>query len=394
VTATEHVERRQRGTLISAGAIDCDVHQMFPQGPRAALEPYLDDAWCERIWAGSAEWGTEGPGAQFAFPLVPYFNPGNNLRADAVPPSGGPPASDPAFTTADLLDRYDLGAAVLLGGNVLTLGGLPDVDMSAALASAYNDWQRNTWLEADPRYWGSIVVTSGDPGKAAAEIHRMAADERFVQVFLNHHGMAIGNRHYYPIYEAAVEHGLPVSLHPGMDSGAGRFSTCFALDPPSYYMGVHTAMDQPSQMHVISLITEGVFERFPELKVGMIEMGYAWLPAVAWKLDKNWKGLRREVPWITQLPSLTIKEHIRFTTQPMPEAPDPRHVDYLMEMIDGEQILMFSTDYPHWDGDDPNVVMRSLDETLRERILWRNALEFLRVPPQASHPAWSDLGAS
>jgi predicted TIM-barrel fold metal-dependent hydrolase len=49
---------------------------------------------------------------------------------------------------------------------------------------------------------------------------------------------------------------------------------------------------------------------------------------------------------------------------------------------------MFSTDYPHWDGDDPNVVMRPFSVELRERLLFRNALDFLRVPANASHPAW------
>jgi uncharacterized protein len=53
------------------------------------------------------------------------------------------------------------------------------------------------------------------------------------------------------------------------------------------------AVPSPAQAGLLaSLVIEGVFERFPLLKVVMVESGFAWVPAFAWRLDKTWKALR------------------------------------------------------------------------------------------------------
>ena len=105
-------------------------------------------------------------------------------------------------------------------------------------------------------------------------------------------------RHYYPIYEAAAELGLPVTVHP--NSGEGIFTTSprLAGAAPTYYVEWHTGLSQVFQANLISLVCHGVFERFPDLKVVITEGGFAWLPDVLWRLDKNVHGLRDEVPWL------------------------------------------------------------------------------------------------
>ena len=108
------------------------------------------------------------------------------------------------------------------------------------------------------------------------------------------------------------------------------------------------------------MVVEGVFQKFPALKFVFVEGGVAWLPAMMWRLDKNWKALRSTTPWLTRLPSEIIQEHIFLTTQPIEEPDDINHFRQMLNMFDAEKMLMFSSDYPHWDGDMPDIAMRQL----------------------------------
>ncbi len=91
---------------------------------------------------------------------------------------------------------------------------MPDPDVAAIIASAYNDWLAETRLAADDRYRGTLVVGAQDPALAVKEIRRSAANLRFVAVLLPLTNILMGQRHYYPIYEAAAEFGLPITVHP------------------------------------------------------------------------------------------------------------------------------------------------------------------------------------
>ena len=121
---------------------------------------------------------------------------------------------------------------------------------------------------------------------------------------------------------------------------------------PSFYIEEITEHSASLQASVASLIVEGVFERFPELKIVLIEAGFAWIPALGWRLDQNWKRMKDEVPHLKRAPSEYLREHFWVSTQPMEEAEEPDHVIDVMEWIGWDKIL-FASDYPHWDFDDP-----------------------------------------
>ena len=133
------------------------------------------------------------------------------------------------------------------------------------------------------------------------------------------------------------------------------------------------------QAVLTSLILEGVFERIPSLKVVLIEGGLAWAASLGWRLDAQWKKLKQELPHLKRAPSEYIRSNVWFTTQPI-EEPEPRvQMAEVLDWIGWDRIL-FATDYPHWDFDDPAVALpfRMTDEQ-RRGVFQDNAKRVYRV---------------
>ncbi|MDF2669389.1 MAG: amidohydrolase 2 [Paenibacillus sp.] len=341
--------------------IDADVHNAIAK-PQDLL-PYLPKVWHD-------QWLAVGPGYSGG-----WYSPVSVLRKDAVPDGGGIPGSDPAFMLKHHLDKYDIDYAVLTGSGVLGISLNPDPDYGNVIATAYNDWLVETWLKASPKYKGSILINHADPQAAAKEIDRMGSHPDIVQVIMcSGSRMLYGQRFFHPIYEAAERNGLPVGIHPGTE-GRGIAGAPTPSGYPTRYLEWHNILPTNYMAHVNSLVCEGVFEKFPKLKFVAIEGGIAWLPHLMWRMDKNYKGLRDQVPWLKRLPSEYIKEHIRLTTQPIEEPADPAHLNQILDMLGADNLIMFSSDYPHWDFDNPNMALQPIRRELRTKIFADNAIE-------------------
>lgn len=336
--------------------IDCDIHNAVPPG---GLQPYLSKRWQEH----HKSFGLRGrPGGYYPRALP------HAARHDAWPPSGVRPGADLGFLQQQLLDAWNIEYGVL--NPLISVAEELNLDYGAALAQAVNEWQVAEWLEPEPRLRASIVVPYEDGELAAAEIHRCGPNPGFVQILLIARSKdPLGNRKYWKIYEAAEEYNLPIGIHfggvAGPITGAGW---------PSYYIEDHGGMPQAFHTQVNSYVCEGIFERFPTLKVVLIEGGFAWLPPLIWRLDATWKRMRGEVPALKRQPSEYIREHFWFSTQPMEEPPKREYFEQLLEQMDMNDKLMFATDYPHWDFDAPDRALPSfLKPELRRKILSDNA---------------------
>jgi predicted TIM-barrel fold metal-dependent hydrolase len=341
--------------------VDADIHNWL-HGPD--LMPFMSAYW--RDWIKNRGMGV--PGGAFGSPV-------DVLRSDAAPPGGGQPGSDPQYLAEHHLDKYGVDYGILTGSGILGLSLQPDTDWANAVAGAYNQALVVKWLDADPRYRGSILINHSDPQWAANEINRMAQDKRFVQVIMaSGSNRLFGQKFFHPIYEAAERNGLPVAIHPGTE-GVGNSGAPTPSGYPSRYMEWHNILPINYMATINSLVCEGVFEKFPTLKFVAIEGGVAWLPHLMWRMDKNYKALRSTTPWLKKLPSEYIREHIRLTTQPIEEPEKPEHILQIFEMMDAKNTLMFSSDYPHWDFDNPKMALPPLKGELKERIMWRNAAE-------------------
>jgi predicted TIM-barrel fold metal-dependent hydrolase len=140
-------------------------------------------------------------------------------------------------------------------------------------------------------------------------------------------------------------------------------------------------MPQAFQAQLISLVYEGVFARFPGLRMIFIEGGFGWLPSLLWRLDRAWERLGDEVPHLDRPPSSYVREQLWLTTQPMEEPTKPAYFMQLLEQLDMNDRLMFATDYPHWDFDAPDRAFPvRLPAALERKLLADNALALYGLP--------------
>lgn len=352
------LETRPAAARTGLALVDCDIH--VAGRTRGDIAEHLDPRWRRHFEL----FGTRrANGAHY-----PRANE-NAARTDSWPPNGGPPASDLEFLREQLLDQWDMDLGILTP--LLGAGGQTNLEFGAAYASAINDWQRERWLDPEPRLRGSINVEYEDGELAAREIDRVGDDERFVQVLLYiRTAEPLGRRRYWPLYQAAVRHNLPVAAHFGGNGG----SAITGAGWPSFYIEDHAGMPTAFQAQVTSLVLEGVFERFPTLRFVLIEGGFAWLPPLMWRLDDAYHRLAEEVPHLRRRPSEYLREHLWLTTQPMEEPDRPDQFTTLLRQLDMDDRLMFATDYPHWDFDAPDqAIPPSVGTELRRAIRAGNA---------------------
>lgn len=345
--------------------IDADVHVYLAS--EDALDPYLPAAWREH----RRTYGARLPSAQ----EYPRFHP-HAARTDAYPPSGLRPGADLGFLRSQLLDEWQVEHAIL---NPL-LGAGPELNhgYGAALARAINDWQLAEWVEPEPRLRASVVVPWDDAENAVREINRVGDDPAFVQVLVLARTLEpLGRPRYWPVYDAAARHGLPVAMH-FTGYGAGPLT---GAGYPSFYLEERINAPAGFQEQLTSLVCEGVFERLPGLRFVLVEGGFAWLLALMWRLDRAWGRLRSEVPHLRRPPSEVIREHVYLTTQPIEEPPRPSQLVELLGALDMDERLLFATDYPHWDFDAPDRTLpRQLPSALRQMIMRDNARRLYRLP--------------
>jgi predicted TIM-barrel fold metal-dependent hydrolase len=145
-----------------------------------------------------------------------------------------------------------------------------------------------------------------------------------------------------------------------------------SLGWPTYYIEDYTAYAQAFQSQLGSLITEGAFAKFPKLKVVLLESGVTWLPGFLWRLSKFWRGVRSEVPWVDRSPDEIVRDHVRLTVQPF-DAPD-NMTERMIDHLDSDDILLYASDFPHWQFDGEDALPPGLPESLRRRILVDNPL--------------------
>lgn len=360
---TALLEDTTRARLWPGPVIDTDVHANVPS--LETLFRYQEPVWVqwaqERGWSGPAGLNTAYP------PNAP------TTARDAWRLDGAPPASNLAALREHILDPWDVDRAIL--NCYYAIDSLRHPDWAAAVARSVNDWLIDEWLDKDPRLAGSLVVPARDPEAAAREIDRVGGHPGFVQVLMPIRSEQLyGQRIYHPIYEAVTRNDLVLGLTWGGTPDGAPSTSGF----PSWYVEEYAAETQVYAGQLISMIAEGVLKKFPTLRVAMFECGFSWIPTWGWRMNKEWKGLRREIPWVDRPPMDLIREHFRFSVAPI-DAGSPAQMKKIIEWLGTDDLLMFATDYPHRHDDDIAEFLSVLPESMRPKVMAETARAWYRL---------------
>jgi len=359
--------RQDRRSESELTLVDADVHQRWADDE--AIAQYLPDRYRD-----------DG----LVLPELLYRNPGEFLRQDEKTEDGNKPGTDLQKICDDHLDKHDIDYAMLTGNSWFNLAALPHRDYAHELARAHNEWLVNDVLPVDDRFIGSMYVAPKAPEKAAELIREYGDHPQIRQVMLTGGAeVTYGRPQYWPMYEAAEEQNLAMAVHP-FSEGHGTSNPPTGAGHPNNYIEWHTLLGSYYMGQLASIVTEGVLVEYPDLRWAFIEGGYGWVPHFMWRLDKNWKGLRSQVPWLEEKPSHYIRNNVWFASQPVEEPEQPEFHDYILEMMHADEMLIYASDYPHWDGDDPTWGLPPMDDDMEQAIKHENAAELWDLPTDGS----------
>jgi predicted TIM-barrel fold metal-dependent hydrolase len=305
-----------------------------------------------------------------SLPESVFWRPGTALRETA---------GDSAERALDHLDSQHVSRAVINPGVAAAASAVASPYYAAEIARAANDWVIQTWLDRDPRLLGSIVVPIGDPELSAAEIRRIGDHPRMIQVLVAYPHRLLGHRTYAPMFEAALEYDLPITLQSG---GAFAASTrgVSAVGEPESHFEYEVSWIAGAQAHLASLLCSGIFDRHPRLRLLLSGFGIAWLPSLIWRIESELRSGRVAKPQgLSRFPGEQIREHVRFTTSSLEVPARPHELVDLLAPIDGCELLLYASGYARGDDQGGQTLAGQLADDQRAAVLRTNAETFFRL---------------
>lgn len=329
-----------------------------------ALHPVLGDrelrGLLDQPWASA---GLPHPlGVRYAMP-----DGGFTPLADAV--------DDPTEVAEVLFGTCGVDVAVV---TPFTRGLRPNPHEQAAIAHATNEWVARRWLDHTDvrgRFVGSIRLPMTDIAASLAELDERAGDPRFVQVAVPLRTLLpYGDEMYFPVWRAVAELGLPVGVYDDAATGVAFAET--PVGPPQFFAEKHVLKPMAPIVHLSSLITSGVFDRLPQLRFVLADASIDLTCYMMWKIEKDWRTGRVEIPWVEKLPGSYLRDHVRIVSQAEDGTMDGHTVvPDLVEISDAARLVVFGSRFPFWDFLDPRTALPGREPGDRAAVLARNYLE-------------------
>jgi len=266
----------------------------------------------------------------------------------------------------------------------LTAPGVQSFDGATALRLARLTNDRLARIVADqPRRYAALAsVPPQDVPGAIAEIRRARRELGLNGIIINSHtrGEYLDDRKYWPLFEAAAETGAPVYIHPRTPNPAmAPLFRDYNLWGAIYGYGAETGL------HLIRLISSGLFDALPDLKVVVGHMGEG-LPYWFYRIDhmhRNMVTLAKPPlrPVLKKMPSDYFRSNISITTSGV----NWHQALQFADQVIGADNIMFAIDYPYERTEEAVSFIRSapLPADKLERIAFRNAERVFGIKPAA-----------
>lgn len=358
--------------------IDTDVHldlQLLEE-----LYPYLDDRIVDKL---------DRPMGDYQFSAIDWLPTWGN--------EGGGPGVDSngaAKTGEDILQMMEnMGTDVPLV--TPGLNSLPQVNyprMKEAVCRAYNDYLLEEVTSVHENIRGQAMMPLWNPAATVDELDRIGTEPDIAGAYAWFGKYwRLGDPEYDQVFEALIEHDLPLTLHLDVASYPDP-STPMGGSIRTWIEAIGFAPCMHSMMNAVNMIVTGVFDKYPDLDVVYQEGGYHWLPFVAYRLDEFYQHTPEDVRlaermydegkrYLDRLPSEYLFDNFYFSTQPVCLPDSAQHYEWLLEIEQAEETMMFATDWPHSTNDPPTWVFEhpAIGEELRESLFSGNAEAVYRL---------------
>ncbi len=187
-----------------------------------------------------------------------------------------------------------------------------------------------------------------------------------------------GEDQYFEIWKAAAEHGLPIVVH--ADRAGGVLPAPTSGGYPQYFLEEYSQQPLYSIAHFCSLLASGVFARLPSLVFVLADGGFDYLQTLMWRMDKEWRSARGEVPWVEKSPTLYLADHVRFIVHRSDGPEDPDSFARFVELNDLASVLMYGSNYPSWDYLEAASLSDSLTDAASTIVMADNACKLYGLP--------------
>ena len=350
--------------------IDADVHTAY-------RTPEIRQDIADRMDEPYRSWLLEDDNVFYSpYPVDAFPKQGETTTEDVV-------VHTPETIQRDLCEGFGVDVAILNSLQKLDL--IPSRERAVQEMSAVNDMFLERFLADHEQFYGLAMLSTQVPEKAAEEIDRLAGEDSFVGVMIANgdSDKPIGDPIYDPIFRAAEDNDLPVCFHTSSVGYANSGRLPFLYDDLQHYGELH--MLAHPFAHIIdatSLIFNETVEKFPGLDFVFLEQDLGIVPLIMYRLNRETVQNPGEVPMLERAPEAYIRDRFYWGTQPMPEPLDGGHVASLIEMIGVDNVL-FTSDHPHNDFDDPGSVidryLTQLSDEAVDKIMYRNAMDVFDI---------------